>query len=139
MSPTTAKLSDLFKGIEIPEELSEVFIYSTDANSVERTMTVTVLSEKIIPYGIIENFKEKIIDIYKLSGFILRVKYQNVDINNIDINLYYSNLIFYVNEMIPGVRHIFQNSSADFSDNTFTVHCKYGIQMIDGTVVVKLS
>ena len=133
MSPTTAKLSDLFKGIEIPEELSDVFIYSTDANSVERTMTVTVLSEKIIPYGIIENFKEKIIDIYKLSGFILRVKYQNVDINNIDINLYYSNLIFYVNEMIPGVRHIFQNSSADFSDNTFTVHCKYGIQMIDGT------
>ncbi|MBQ4630787.1 MAG: PolC-type DNA polymerase III [Clostridia bacterium] len=133
MSPTNVKLSDVFPNCEIPEELSDVCIYTTDANATERTMSVTVQATDIIPYGVIENFKKYIAEKYALSSFVLKVRYQDLDIADIDTNLYYSNLIFYVNELIPGVRHIFQDSFADFSNNTYTVHCKYGIQMIEAT------
>ena len=133
MSPTNVKLADIFKTVQVPPELSDAYIYSSDANSGERTMTITVVSENIIPYEVIENFKKEVCKKYSLSGFILRVKYQNVTLDSIDIKLYYSNLIFYVNELIPGVRHIFQDSTADFAEGVFTVHCKYGTHMLDAT------
>ncbi len=133
MSPTNVKLTDIFKGADIPRELSDVYIYSSEANSADRTMSITVLSSELIDYKIIESFKEQICRQYSLSKFILRVKYQDLDLYSIDTNLYYSNLIFYVNELIPGVRHIFQDSTADFADGTFTIHCKYGIQMLSAT------
>ncbi len=133
MSPTSIKLEDVFKGTEIPSELSSLYIYSSEANSNERTMSITLLSESLIPYGVIEDFKSLIQTKFSLSKFILKVKYQNLTLDTIDTNLYYSNLIFYVNELIPGVRHLFQDSSADFENGTFIIHCKYGTQMLEAT------
>ena len=57
MSPTSIKLEDIFKGTEIPSELSSLYIYSSEANSNERTMAITLLSESLIPYKVIEDFK----------------------------------------------------------------------------------
>ena len=94
MSPTNVKLADIFKGMHIPPELCEVCICSTDANSAERTMAITVMSDKLIDYQIIEEFKQQICDKYSLSKFVLRVRYQGLTLDNIDTNLYYSNLIF---------------------------------------------
>ncbi|MDY3303983.1 MAG: PolC-type DNA polymerase III [Clostridia bacterium] len=131
MSPTNIKLSDMFTGTDIPEILNKAFIFSTNADAANREMAVTLSSSEIIPYGVIEDFKDKIKERFSLNKFILRVKYSGVDINDIDIDLYYSNLIFYVNELIPGVRHIFQDSSAEFKDGVFTIHCKYGTNMLD--------
>ena len=48
MSPTNVKLCDIFKGFDIPKELSEVCILTTDANSYERTMLITVASDSVI-------------------------------------------------------------------------------------------
>ena len=133
MSPTSIKLEDIFKGTEIPSELSSLYIYSSEANSNERTMSITLLSESLIPYGVIEDFKALIQAKFSLSKFILRVKYQNLTLDTIDTDLYISNLIFYVNELIPGVRHLFQDSTADYENGTFTIHCKYGTQMLEST------
>ncbi len=133
MSPTSIKLEDIFKGTDIPSELSSLYIYSSEANSNERTMSVTLLSESLIPYKVIEDFKSLVQSKFSLSKFILKVKYQNLTLDTIDTDLYYSNLIFYVNELIPGVRHLFQDSSADYENGTFTIHCKYGTQMLDAT------
>ena len=133
MSPTNVKLGDIFKGVEIPDELSEVLIYQTSANSAERSMVITVAAKNVIPYGVIEDFKKLVCRKFNLSGFIMRVKYFDIDISAIDMGLYFSNLIFYVNELIPGVRHIFIDSYADFADGKFTVHCKYGTNMIEQT------
>ncbi len=130
MSPTNVKLCDIFKDFEIPKELSDVLIYSTDANSKERTMSVTVNSDKLIPYEIIEEFKKSVVKKYALASFVLKVKYPSLSLDTIDTSIYYSNLIFYVNELIPGVRHIFKDSTADYENGTFTIHCKYGTEML---------
>jgi len=133
MSPTNVKLCDIFKGFDIPSELNDVCILSTDANSSERTMDITVTSDTIIPYGIIENFKKDVVKKYSLSSFVLRVKYPELSLSSIDTDNYYQNLIFYVNELIPGVRHIFSDSFCEYSDGTFTIHCKYGTQMLENS------
>lgn len=133
MSPTNIKLSDIFKGYDIPSELSEVCIYTTDASSADRSMTVTVTSDTIIPYEVIEDFKKGVAEKYNLSSFLLKIKYINISLDSIDINLYYSNLIFYVNELIRGVRHLFLDSTCEYADGVFTVHCKYGTQMLSET------
>ena len=77
MSPTTLKLENIFVNADIPDELKEVFVYSTNANSTERTMTIIVSSQKIIPYDVIENFKSYIKGKYSLNQFLLKVKYIN--------------------------------------------------------------
>ncbi len=132
MSPTSLKLSDIFKDVEISAELNDALIFKTDANQAERSMDITITDTKIIPYGVIEDFKAAVCEKYNLNRFVLRVKYVDVDINSIDIDLYYNNLIFYVNELIPGLRHIFTNSTAEFEDGLFKVHLKYGIEMLKG-------
>ena len=117
MSPTSLKLSDIFKEMTIAPELEDALIFKTDANQAERTMEITITDTKIIPYGVIEDFKAEVCQRYSLNKFVLRVKYVDVDINSIDTDLYYNNLIFYVNELIPGLRHIFTNSTAEFCNN----------------------
>ena len=132
MSPTSLKLSDIFKEMTIAPELEDALIFKTDANQAERTMEITITDTKIIPYGVIEDFKAEVCQRYSLNKFVLRVKYVDVDINSIDTDLYYNNLIFYVNELIPGLRHIFTNSTAEFCDNLYKVHLKYGVEMLKG-------
>jgi len=133
MSPTNVKLSDIFSGIEIPDELNENYILKTDADSSARSMDITLSTEKIIPYGIIEDFKRAVVEKYNLGKFVLRVKYSNVDFSDFDYNLYYQNLVFYVNELVPGVRHVFTDSAAEYNDGKYTVRLKYGTELAKNT------
>ena len=112
MSPTTLKLDKLFANAVIPEQLSDVTVYNTNANSNDRTMIVTVCSEKLIPYDVIEEFKSYIKEKYSLNLFLLKVKYINKTISELGVEDYYKNLVFYVNEVINGVRHLFLDSTA---------------------------
>lgn len=130
MSPTNYKLENLIKGIEVPTELKDTVIYQTNAASSERKMEVTVVSEELIPYDVIEDYKSAVCQKYALNEFVLRVKYENLTIDDIDINLYYKNLVFYVNEIIGGVRHLFLDSWAEYADGVLKIHCKYGVEML---------
>ena len=133
MSPTNVKLSDIFTGIEIPEELNENYILKTDADSQNRSMEITLSTEKIIPYAIIEDFKRLVVERFNLGKFVLRVKYSNVDFDKFDYDLYYKNLVFYVNELIPGVRHAFTDSTAKYSSGKYTISLKYGTELVKNT------
>lgn len=133
MSPTNIKLSDIFKGVDIPDELSDLYIYRTDADKKGRSMDITVMADGLIPYGIIEDFKRTVCEKFRLNKLILRVKYQNLDLSRIDTELYVNNLIFYVNELVPGVRHIFCDSTSEYEDGVFKIHLKYGIDMLVNT------
>ncbi len=132
MSTTNPGLSDIFKEVETDSRLAEAKIIKTDANQAERTMDITVAAAALIPYGVIEDFKAAVCARYSLNKFVLRVKYEGLDINSIDFDLYYNNLIFYVNELIPGLRHIFINSTADFDGSHCRVHLKYGVELLRG-------
>ena len=124
------KLEDLIKDIEVPKELKDTTIFKTDANSEKRSMEVTLVSYDLVPYDIIEEYKKTVCLRYGLSEFILRIRYENLSIEDIDIDVYYKNLVFYVNEIIGGVRHLFLNSRAEYSDGVFTIHCMYGVDML---------
>ena len=131
MSPTEYKLENLIKDIEVPGELKDCAIYSTNAVSSQRRMEVTVVSEELIAYDIIENYKSAVCRRYNLNEFILRIKYENLSIDDISIDAYYKNLVFYVNEIISGVRHLFADSRAEYADGLLTIHCKYGTDMLN--------
>ena len=124
-------LENLIKGVPVPEPLKNAVIFGTNASSSERKMELTVISEEIIPYEVIEDYKKAVSVKYNLSEFILRVKYENITIDDIDIDLYYKNLVFYVNEIIGGVRHLFLNSRAEYSNGRLLIHCMYGIDMLE--------
>jgi len=130
MSPTTLKLENLFANAVIPQELSDVTVYNTNANSNDRTMTVTVCSQKLIPYDVIEEFKSYIKQKYALNQFLLKVKYLNKTVSELGVNEYYKNLVFYVNEVINGVRHLFLDSIARLMKNTLYISCRYGTDML---------
>ena len=130
MSPTNYKLENLIKGVSVPKELENTAVYQTNADSSSRKMTVTVVSEEIIPYDIIEDYKKAVCSKFSLNEFILRVKYENVFLDEIDIDLYYKNLVFYVNEIIGGVRHLFLDSFAEYDGGVLRIHCKYGVEML---------
>ena len=70
MSPTNIKLSDIFKDISVPDELCGAYIYKTDADQTERSMDITITDTKIIPYGVIEDFKAVVCSKYSLNIFI---------------------------------------------------------------------
>ena len=120
MSPTSYKLDNLIKEIPVPDELADCVIYSTNAVSAERKMEITVVSENLVSYDVIEKYKKEVRQKYSLSEFILRIKYENLGIDDIDINAYYKNLVFYVNEIISGVRHLFTGSSTGTAFLPFT-------------------
>lgn len=131
MSPTNYKLENLIKDVEVPPDLKDTVIYSTNAVSAERKMEVTVVSESLVGYKVIEDYKSEVCRRCRLNEFILRIKYENLTIDDIDISQYYTNLVFYVNEIIGGVRHLFAGSSAEYRDGVFTIHCLYGVDMLN--------
>ena len=131
MSPTKYKLENLIKGVAVPDELKDTVIYQTNASSTERKMEVTVVSEELIAYDIIEEYKKTVCERFSLNEFILRVKYENLTIDDIDIDKYYKNLVFYVNEIIGGVRHLFLDSFAEYAEGVLKIHCKYGTHMLN--------
>ncbi len=131
MSPTTLRLENIFSKAVIPPELSDAFVYSTNANSSERKLTVTLSANKLIPYKIIEDFKDYIKEKYRLNSFVLKVKYADTTLEDLGIGEYYKNLVFYVNEVIPGVRHLFLDSEASLDEDRLIVHCKYGTGILE--------
>ncbi len=124
------KLENLIKDVVIPAELQGAVIFKSDANPDERRMEITIVSKELIPYDVIENYKSLVCKEYALNEFILRVRYENLSIENIDIDTYYKNLVFYVNEIIGGVRHLFLDSRAEYKNGVFTIFCKYGVDML---------
>ena len=114
------KLNELIQDVPIPEALKDAMVFKADAVSEKRRMEVTVVCEDIVPYGIIEEYKKAVCQKYSLNEFILRVRYENITIDDIDIDKYYENLVFYVNEIIGGVRHLFLGSRAEYRDGLCT-------------------
>jgi DNA polymerase-3 subunit alpha (Gram-positive type) len=96
-------------------------------------MDITLSVNKIIPYGIIEDFKRQVAQKFNLNKLVIRVKYADVDFNNFNYELYYENLVFYVNELVPGVRHVFTDSTAKFADGKYIISLKYGTELIENT------
>ena len=131
MSPTNYKLENLIQGVPVPDELKDTTIYSTNASSQERKMEVTVVSTKLVSFDIIEDYKKAVCEKYNLNDFILRIRYENLTIENVDVAAYYKNLVFYVNEIIKGVRHLFTDSTAEYNDGVLLIHCKYGVEMLN--------
>ena len=131
MSPTNYKLENLIQGVSVPDELKDTVIYSTNAAAQERRMEVTVVSNALVGFDIIEDYKKAVCEKYNLNDFILRIRYENLTIENVDIDAYYKNLVFYVNEIIKGVRHLFTDSSAEYNDGVLLIHCKYGVEMLN--------
>ncbi len=131
MSPTTLKLENIFGDTVIPAELADALVYNTSGNASERTMVITVASDKLIAYDIIENFKEYIKNKFRLNSFLLKVKYINTNLEQLGVDAYYKNLVFYVNEVINGVRHLFLDSSASLEEGVLTVSCRYGVDLLN--------
>ena len=131
MSPTSLKLENIFAETVIPAELKDALVYSTSGNAAERTMVITVASQKLIPYDIIENFKNYIKSKFSLSSFLLKVKYVDTTLEELGVDAYYRNLVFYVNEVINGVRHLFLDSNASYEDGVLTVSCRYGVDLLN--------
>ncbi len=131
MAPTNYKLDSIIKDVKIPDELADCFIYSTNASSANRKMEVTVVSDHLVGYEIIEDYKKEVRQRYNLSEFILRIKYENLTIDDINIDDYYKNLVFYVNEIISGVRHLFVQSRAEYENGVLKIHCRCGVDMLN--------
>ena len=130
MSPTSLKLENIFADTVIPQELKDALVYSTSGNASERTMVITVASQKLIPYDIIENFKDYIKNKFLLNSFLLKVKYVDTTLEELGVDGYYRNLVFYVNEVIKGIRHLFLDSSASYEDGVLTISCRYGVDLL---------
>ena len=71
MSPTTLSLDNIFTGAHIPSELKDALVYSTEANASERKITVTVVSKSLIPYKVIEDFKDYVKEKFDVGVFNL--------------------------------------------------------------------
>ena len=71
-------------------------------------------------------------DVYKWA------KAADVDFEKFNYELYYENLVFYVNELVPGVRHVFTDSTAKFADGKYTISLKYGTELIENTKCLSL-
>ena len=130
MSPTTLRLENIFSDAIIPSALCDATIYDTKANSNERKMIITIASKSLIPYEIIEEFKKYIKEKYSLTMFVLKVRYLDATVTKLGLEDYYKNLVFYVNEVVPGVRHLFLDSYASFDSDVLTIHCKYGVGLL---------
>ena len=130
MSPTTVTLASLFAGIHIPPELADLKLYNVRANAADRTMELTLYSEELIPYAAIEAVKEEAQRKFDLQRLVIKVKYENVLLSDVDLPLYYENLVFYVNTLAPGVRSLLTDSTAQLREGVLYVRCRYGTEML---------
>ena len=130
MSPTSLKLENIFSGCVIPDELANALVFDTKANASDRKMVITIASRELISYEVIEDFKKYIKEKYMLKSIVIKVKYVDITLEDLDFDEYYKNLVFYVNEVVPGVRHLFLDSSAMLEGDTIIIHCKYGTDML---------
>lgn len=111
MSPTPITIDELFAAVDVPEEISGARVYNVKASAADRTLELTLYAEKLLPYEVIENFKETAMSECNLNSLIIRVKYNGLTLANIDLDRYFNNLIFYVNAMVKGVSSLLQTAN----------------------------
>lgn len=131
MSPTPVTIDELFATIQVPEELSGARIYNVKASAIDRTLELTLYSEKLLPCWIIEDFKEMASEECNLSSLIIRVKYEGLSLASIDIDEYFRNLVFYVNAMVKGVSSLFTDSTCKYENGVLKVTCLYGTALLE--------
>lgn len=130
MSPTPITLEELFASVPIPDELKGARVYNVKASASERTLELTLYAEELLPFEVIEDFKELAMAECKLNSLIIRVKYSGLSLAAINIDKYYKNLIFYVSSMVKGVSGLFSDSSCTFADGVLSVKCLYGTSLL---------
>ncbi|MBE7046676.1 MAG: PolC-type DNA polymerase III [Ruminococcaceae bacterium] len=130
MSPTSMKLSDVFKDILIPRELDDLKIMGVNADSENRKIEVVLLSGRIIHYKIIEDFKSIVARKYNMASVIIRVKYENLSFRDVAGEMYYENLKFYVDSMCPGAGALLQGCTWINDGNSITIKCVNGVSML---------
>ena len=138
MAPTSITLDELFASVTIPEELKGARVYNVKANSADRTIELTLYSEKLLPYEMIEQFKKVAMEQCNLSSLIIRVKYNGLSLAAIDLNTYFENLVFYVNSMVKGISGLFADSSCSLTDGVLSVKCLYGTSLLSDSGCDKL-
>lgn len=131
MSPKVKNLSHFFPNVNIKKPLEDAVIEDIRANNEERRIWITVVSKEIIPFEEIERFKTEASEKNSLSELVIKVKYEGLSFENIDIKRYFKNLVFYVSTVCPGVSNLFIDSSCSYSDNRLVIKCKYGINAIE--------
>ena len=130
MSPTSMKLSDVFKDILIPRELDDLKIMGVNADSENRKIEVVLVSGRIIHYKIIEDFKSIVARKYNMASVIIRVKYENLSFRDVAGEMYYENLKFYVDSMCPGAGALLQGCTWINDGNSITIKCVNGVSML---------
>ncbi len=130
MSPTPLTLSELFAKIDVPEEISGARVYNIKASAIDRTLDITLYSEELLPYELIEDFKEKAATESNLNSLVIRVKYEGLSLATVDIDRYWRNLIFYVSATVKGVSGLFTDSTCKYENGVLKITCKYGIHLL---------
>lgn len=130
MSPTNLTLSQLFAKIDVPETISEALVYNIKASAIERTLDITLYATELLPYELIEEFKEKAATESNLNSLIIRVKYEGLSLMTIDLDRYWKNLIFYVSATVGGVSGLFTDSTCRYENGVLKITCKYGVHLL---------
>ncbi|MBQ6998925.1 MAG: PolC-type DNA polymerase III [Clostridia bacterium] len=130
MSPTPITIDELFATVDVPEEISGARVYNVKASATDRTLELTLYAEKLLPYETIEDFKETAMRECNLVSLIIRVKYHGLSLASIDLNRYWSNLIFYVNAMVKGVSSLFTDSECGYENGILKITCHYGTALL---------
>jgi len=142
MSPTPLTLSELFAKITVPEEIAQARVYNVKASATDRTLDLTLYATELLPYEIIEDFKESAMVQCNLKSLIIRVKYHGLSLATIDLERYWKNLIFYVNATVKGVSSLFADSSLSYENGVLKVKCVYGTNLLEesgcGKIIEKL-
>ncbi len=130
MSPTNLTLSQLFAKIDVPEIIAEARVYNIKASAIDRTLDITLYAEELLPFELIEEFKEKAATESNLNSLIIRVKYEGLSLMTIDLDRYWKNLIFYVSATVGGVSGLFTDSTCRYENGVLKITCKYGIHLL---------
>ncbi len=133
MSPTTLKLTDLFPGIDVPGAIKELKILDVTANAQEKAMNITLLSDRVIDYKVIEGYRARTAEKFGLQRLAIKVKYENLTMADAAGKVYFDNLTFYVNTLCPGAQKLFLDSEWSFKDGIITVRCKNGTALLNRT------
>ncbi|MBE7053550.1 MAG: PolC-type DNA polymerase III [Ruminococcaceae bacterium] len=126
-------LGDIFTSVNVPIPLKDIKVLSVNANKEEKSVSVVILTKKVIEYAIIENYKEEVKRAENLNSLVIKLKYDNVKLEEIAGKKYFENLMFYVNTLSPGTDNLFIDSDWEYENGKITVRCKNGLEMINAT------
>ena len=85
MAPTNITVGELFAKLKAPDEIASARVYNIKASALDRSLDITLFMDEIIPYEIIEDFKERAMEVNNLHGLIIRVKYNGLSLARINL------------------------------------------------------